>query len=568
MKLITLVKKNKSSFFFFVLGSFITSISQLAISIIFAIAIGMMQNPSIEMIKSRAWFVIAGALIVGLSNFIEHRFPISFKRSINLELKAKAFAKIINKSFEQFNLKSKENYISNLINDIQLFQEDFFNSLQVIMQFIFQTVLLMIILFFIDVKFAFILFGIEIILFFVSKLFKTSTEKLKQTVSESNENFSIEVSNTLNGAEIIKLNSVEQIFLDKTSTSINAVEATKRKYNLLLGFQKNFFKLLSIFLNLIVFIYCMIKLFNGADLTLMVIIIQSAMFIITPSEFIFSSINTYKASKKIYEKLTDENEDKNKDNTLPKQGIKTKFDFNNKIKVQNLTFSYENKIVLDNVSFDIIKGKKYLIRGVSGAGKTTLLNILSKTIENYTGDIFIDETNMKEIQTAAFNEKIGFIFQNVFLFEDTIKNNIELYRNYSEKEFNEAVKIAGLYNFISEKEKGAETMLAENGKDLSGGQRQRISIARAIIKNSQILFADEASSSLEAELGAQIEKAILDLDSTLIAISHRYYEGISEKYDFVIEVKNKTVEVFPASEYAFNKEDLYDDSSNKGEKHD
>ena len=224
--------------------------------------------------------------------------------------------------------------------------------------------------------------------------------------------------------------------------------------------------------------------------------------------------------------------------------------FKDKIEIKNLTYTYEGKEVLKDISFEIIKNKKYLIRGVSGSGKTTLINLLSKTMENYEGNIFVDGINLKDISPSSFNEKIAFIFQNVFLFEDSIKNNICLYKDYPQDKFDFAVETSGLKDFILEKKE--DTILSENGKDLSGGQRQRISIARAVIKDSEILFADEASASLEENLGKQIENDLLNLNTTLIAISHRYYEGISEKYDYVIEIKNKGIEVFPAQKYFQN----------------
>ena len=118
-----------------------------------------------------------------------------------------------------------------------------------------------------------------------------------------------------------------------------------------------------------------------------------------------------------------------------------------------------------------------------------------------------------------------------------------------EEKVQEAANKAGLDSLLKKKEKGINEMLMENGKNLSGGERQRISIARAIVKDCEILFADEGTSSLDEELGRKVEDTILSLDCTVVAISHRYYEGITEKYDYVLEIKNNQVNQYTSDEY-------------------
>jgi len=169
--------------------------------------------------------------------------------------------------------------------------------------------------------------------------------------------------------------------------------------------------------------------------------------------------------------------------------------------------------------------------------------------DDYTGEIKVDGVDYREIKEKSLNDNVSFIYQDVFLFEDTIFNNIALYKPYTEEEVLEAAKKSGLDSLLSKKENGLYEMLLENGKNLSGGERQRISIARAIIKNSKLLFIDEATSSLDEELGRKIEETILSLNSTVIAISHRYYEGITEKYDYVLEIKNGQVNQYDGNEY-------------------
>jgi ABC-type multidrug transport system fused ATPase/permease subunit len=177
------------------------------------------------------------------------------------------------------------------------------------------------------------------------------------------------------------------------------------------------------------------------------------------------------------------------------------------------------------------------------------MNLLAMIYDDFEGKITVDGVEYKDINEKSFHEKVAFIYQEVFLFEDTIKNNITLYRDIPQEQIDYAVKVCGLDAVIDDKKGGIEERLSENGKNLSGGQRQRISIARAIAKNAQILFVDEGTSSLNEELGREIEKVFLQLDNTVIAISHRYYEGVTENYDYVLEVKNGAVHCFSAKDY-------------------
>ena len=138
---------------------------------------------------------------------------------------------------------------------------------------------------------------------------------------------------------------------------------------------------------------------------------------------------------------------------------------------------------------------------------------------------------------------------NVFLFEDSILNNIALFKPFSEKKVLNAAKKAGLEGLLSNKEDGLNEILMENGKNLSGGERQRISIARAIVKDSEILFADEATSSLDQDLGMKVEDTILSIEGTVIAISHRYYEEITERYDYVLEIIDGQINQYRSNDY-------------------
>jgi len=156
---------------------------------------------------------------------------------------------------------------------------------------------------------------------------------------------------------------------------------------------------------------------------------------------------------------------------------------------------------------------------------------------------------LKDIKEESFNSEISFIYQDVFLLKDSIKNNITLYKDYSEQEILDAADAAGLGEFLSSKQDGIETLADENAKNMSGGERQRISIARSMIRKPDILFTDEITSALDDELGKQIEKTILNLPVTVISISHKFYDGVSQHYDYLISIDAGKVTVRPMNEY-------------------
>lgn len=225
-----------------------------------------------------------------------------------------------------------------------------------------------------------------------------------------------------------------------------------------------------------------------------------------------------------------------------KQGATITFD---NISFSNVDFRYGNhELVLKNVSLKIDKGEKVAIVGESGCGKTTLAKLLLKFYSPENGQILIDSHALNSISTDWLRNNISYIDQNTFLFSDTVKNNLLLANpSATDKEIEEACKLANAHSFISELPFGYDTFLDENGKNLSGGQRQRLAIARALLRKPKLIIFDEATSNLDTITEAAIKDTIFKLNSnvTCIIIAHRL-STIKNCDRIVVMEKGKIIE--------------------------
>lgn len=194
------------------------------------------------------------------------------------------------------------------------------------------------------------------------------------------------------------------------------------------------------------------------------------------------------------------------------------------IEYRNVTFAYDKKDILKNVSFKADKCTMTALVGPSGGGKSTIASLLTRFWDVKSGEILLRGTDIRKIPLAALMDNISMVFQRVYLFQDTVYNNIALGRpDASREEVIGAAKKARCYDFIMELPDGFDTVIGEGGASLSGGQAQRLSIARCILKDSPIVILDEATASVDADNESYIQQAISELckGKTLLVIAHR-----------------------------------------------
>ncbi|MCR5323982.1 MAG: ABC transporter ATP-binding protein/permease [Lachnospiraceae bacterium] len=214
---------------------------------------------------------------------------------------------------------------------------------------------------------------------------------------------------------------------------------------------------------------------------------------------------------------------KDEGKTELRNGIINRSD-NAKIRYDNVSFAYTDKDVLKNVSFEVRQGGMTALVGPSGGGKSTIASLLARFWDVKSGRIMIDGEDIRNVSLGSLMDQISMVFQRVYLFQDTVYNNIAISRpDATREEVEEAAKKARCYDFIMQLPNGFDTVIGEGGASLSGGEKQRISIARCILKDSPIVILDEATASVDADNERAIQEAISELcrNKTLLVIAHR-----------------------------------------------
>jgi subfamily B ATP-binding cassette protein MsbA len=224
------------------------------------------------------------------------------------------------------------------------------------------------------------------------------------------------------------------------------------------------------------------------------------------------------AATRVYELLDTLPDIKDDAEAIPLLPISRGIDF------QDVTFKYDGEPVLRNISFQVRPGEVVAIVGMSGAGKTSLVNLLPRFYDIEEGQILFDGCDLRKVTIQSLRDQIGLVTQQTILFNDTVRNNIAYgSQGRTDQEMIEAAKAANAHDFIMRLDQGYDTLIGEQGVKLSGGERQRLSIARALLKNAPILILDEATSSLDSDSEAEVQKALDRLmeNRTVFVIAHR-----------------------------------------------
>lgn len=426
--------------------------------------------------------------------------------------------------FSYFSSHRKGDLISRISNDIIEYDENVLKSIQSLIQGIIIVVLYLLILFYIDYSLTLtvlIMFPIlGGLVSFISRRLKQSSKHLQQ----KNSNLISIIEETISGLRIIKshtaIEHVNNKFIQFNNSYTRLRNSIYRKVDLASPFSEFMGNIMII---AILIIGSKNILFSTPSLSPEIFIVYLILFtlIIKPAKDIPTSFFNLKKGRASVERFV---EILNVKDEIIEPKERSGFNFEKSILFKDLSFSYvKDEEVLKDINIEFEKGKTTAIVGASGSGKSTIINLIPKFYQPTKGGIYIDGINLKDIHSLDIRDNISMVTQDTILFNDTIFNNITFGRDYPYDEVVNASKIAFAHEFIEKLPQGYNTMIGDMGQTLSGGQRQRLSIARAVLRNSEILILDEATSALDTQNEKLVQKAISNIskDKTTIIIAHR-----------------------------------------------
>ena len=463
-------------------------------------------------------------LLKNIFNYMAMFFITFLRNGVLRDLRNAMYKKITDLPVSYFTEKRKGDVIARITSDVLEVQHSFLSILELLVREPLTILFTIAVMFFISAKLTlFVFLFIPIAGFIISRIGKSLKKQSDRVQKEQGEFLSI-VEETLSGLRIIKAFTSESRF---SKIFEKSTQRFFRFSNSLLN-RQNLASPLGEFLGIVVIGVLlwyggrMVLIDGTLDPSSFIAYMGLAYNILTPAKAISKASYSVKkgnaAAERVLEIIETENPIQDAENPVDKKNLKESILFN------DISFKYEDQWVLQNFNFELKKGQTLALVGQSGSGKSTLANLLARFYDVNEGTLFLDGINIRKIRKSDLRSMMGMVTQDSILFNDTVAWNISLgNEDASREEIIEAAKVANAHEFIMELPEGYDTNIGDGGNKLSGGQKQRLAIARAVLKDPDILILDEATSALDTESERLVQQALENLmqNRTSVVIAHR-----------------------------------------------
>ena len=468
--------------------------------------------------------IVITFLLKNIFNYMSMFFITYLRNGVVKNIRNDIYKSIIKLSLSFYSEKKRGDIVARISSDVQELDHSFLSIFELIVKDPLMVLFTLLSMFLISPKLSiFVIVFIPICGFVISLVGKSLRRKSLKVQKEQGQFISL-VDETLSGMKILKIFNAEEKFQKKfTNSTIRFYKFSNSVLN-----RKNLASPLSEFLGItaiagVLWVGGMMVLKeNSLDASAFIVYLGLAYNILTPAKSL--SRATYKvkkataAAERIFDVIDNDTIISENKNALEINS------FDHNIEIKNISFSYENDVVINNLNLTIPKGSSVALVGQSGSGKSTLANLICRFYDTQKGEICFDNTDIKNLKKESLRKMIGLVTQDSILFNDTIKNNLLIAKeDATNDEIINCLKVANAWEFVKKLPKKIDTNIGDSGNKLSGGQKQRLSIARAVLKNPPILVLDEATSALDSESEKLVQTALNNLmkDKTSIVIAHR-----------------------------------------------
>ncbi|TCL54799.1 ABC-type multidrug transport system fused ATPase/permease subunit [Kineothrix alysoides] len=533
-------RHNKWSFIAAITASVLTALGNLVVSWLMQQIIdtasgdaGMFSLLQLAMILL---VIVSGIVMVSV---LEYYACPRFIKSAMRQYKDYAFEEMSKKNINAFTGENTSIYISALSNDATSIENNYLAQIFTLVRELLMFAGAFALMLYYSPFLTLVAFLLSFFPVIASVLTGNRLAMQEKEVSDRNESFIGMIKDMLSGFSVIKSFKAEREVFRLFAKGNSAAEEAKCRRRRTETVIQTIGLVAGIIAQFGVFLFGAYLALAGRGVTagVVIVFVQLMNYVLTPIADVPRILANKKAAYALIDKLSAAVH-----SNIRKSGKEIEPVLTRGIELKSLSFSYEKDVpVLQGIDICFEAGKSYAIVGGSGSGKSTLLNLLMGSREDYEGEILLDSSELREIASASLYDIVSIVQQNVFVFNSTVKDNITMFRDFTEEELCNAVNMSGLAPFIAER--GNDYACGENGSGLSGGERQRISIARCLLRGTPVMLVDEATAALDAKTAYAVSNSILDISGmTRIVVTHRLEEALLRKYDKILVFKNGRVE--------------------------
>lgn len=479
-------------------------------------------------------YTVAGILILVPVHMVYRTVYPRFLARAMAQYKQYLFGEITKKNISTFSRENTSRYLSALTNDAASIETNYLAGFFTMVELVIYLVGAVAMMLWYSPLLTAAALALSLLPILASALTGTRLTDAEKQVSAENERFVSTVKDLLSGFTVIKSfraeSEAQRLFSEKNETA----EACKCRRKTTEQTISVFASTASITAQLGTFLVAAWLSGRGMGITpgMVVVFLQLVGLTIEPIRQLPKLLANRRAARALIEKMADALAE-----GVTAGGEAVGAELWQDITLEHITCGYDaEKPVLRDLSVTFEAGKRYAIVGPSGSGKSTLLNLLTGGAADYAGEVRFDGRELRGLDRDSLCDLISMVQQNVFVFNDTIRNNITMFREFPQEAVDSAIRRAGLSALIEAK--GEDYVCGENGCGLSGGERQRISIARCLLRGTPVMLIDEATAALDKQTAAAVMDAILDIGGlTRIAVTHQLEEALLSRFDQILVLR-------------------------------